>query len=75
MLGCRSVDTSIEFNCKLGNSDNKVPIDKEQYPHLVGKLIYLSHTRPNISVAMCAMSQLLQAPSKQNTEILKNDSR
>ncbi|TYK02020.1 reverse transcriptase [Cucumis melo var. makuwa] len=30
MLGCRPADTSIEFNCKLGDSDDQVPIDKKQ---------------------------------------------
>ncbi|KAA0066480.1 reverse transcriptase [Cucumis melo var. makuwa] len=29
--GCRSANTPIEFNCKLGNSDDQVPVDKEQY--------------------------------------------
>ncbi|KAL0556854.1 hypothetical protein IC582_005371 [Cucumis melo] len=29
MLGCRPTDTPIEFNCKLGNSDDQVPIDKK----------------------------------------------
>ncbi|TYK02314.1 reverse transcriptase [Cucumis melo var. makuwa] len=38
MLGCRLADTLIEFNCKLGNSDDQVPVDKEQYQHLVGSL-------------------------------------
>ncbi|KAA0049796.1 Copia protein [Cucumis melo var. makuwa] len=49
VLGCRPTNTPIEFNCKLGNSDDQVPVDKEQYQCLVGKLIYLSHTRPDIS--------------------------
>ncbi|TYK08627.1 reverse transcriptase [Cucumis melo var. makuwa] len=31
MLGCRPADTPIEFNCKLGNSNDQVPVDKEQY--------------------------------------------
>ncbi|KAA0055419.1 Retrovirus-related Pol polyprotein from transposon TNT 1-94 [Cucumis melo var. makuwa] len=35
MLGCRPVDTPIEFNCKLGNSDDQVLVDKEQYQRLV----------------------------------------
>ncbi|KAA0052170.1 Cysteine-rich RLK (receptor-like protein kinase) 8 [Cucumis melo var. makuwa] len=42
MLGCRLADTPIEFNCKLGNSDDQVPVDKEQYQRLVGKLIFFS---------------------------------
>ncbi|KAL0546054.1 hypothetical protein IC582_015959 [Cucumis melo] len=62
MLGCRPADTPIDFNCKLGNSDDQVPVDKEQYQRLVGKLIYLSHTRPDISFAVSVVSQFMQAP-------------
>ncbi|KAA0066521.1 Retrovirus-related Pol polyprotein from transposon TNT 1-94 [Cucumis melo var. makuwa] len=68
MLGCRPADTSIEFNCKLGNSDDQVPVDKEQYQRLVGKLIYLSHTRPDISFAVSVVSQFMQAPYKKHME-------
>ncbi|KAL0544417.1 hypothetical protein IC582_019532 [Cucumis melo] len=39
MLGCRPADTPIEFNCKLGNSDDQVPVDKEQYQRLVGSVV------------------------------------
>ncbi|KAA0057625.1 Cysteine-rich RLK (RECEPTOR-like protein kinase) 8 [Cucumis melo var. makuwa] len=35
MLGCRPTDTPIEFNCRLVNSDDQVPVDKEQYQRLV----------------------------------------
>ncbi|KAA0048776.1 reverse transcriptase [Cucumis melo var. makuwa] len=31
LLGCHLADTPIELNCKLGNSDDLVPVDKEQY--------------------------------------------
>ena len=31
MLGCRLADIPIEFNYKLGNLDDQVPVDKEQY--------------------------------------------
>ena len=56
MLGCRPADTPIEFNCKLGNSDDQVSVDKEQYQRLVGKLIYLSHTRPDISFVVSVVN-------------------
>ncbi|KAL0552943.1 hypothetical protein IC582_012078 [Cucumis melo] len=68
MLGCRPADTPIEFNCKLGNSDDQVPVDKEQYQRLVGKLIYLSHTRPDISFAVSVVSQFMQAPYEKHME-------
>ncbi|KAL0561215.1 hypothetical protein IC582_001637 [Cucumis melo] len=70
MLGCRHADTSIEFNCKLGNFDDQVPVDKEQYQRLVGKLIYLSHTRPDISFAVSVVSQFMQAPYEKHMEVV-----
>ena len=52
MLGYRLADTPIEFNCKQENFGDKVPVKKEKYQRLVRKLIYLSHTRPDISYAV-----------------------
>ncbi|KAL0559507.1 hypothetical protein IC582_004120 [Cucumis melo] len=68
MLGYRPADTSNEFNCKLGKSDDQVPVDKEQYRRLVGKLIYISHTRPDISFAVSVVSQFMQAPYEKHME-------
>ncbi|KAA0064018.1 putative mitochondrial protein [Cucumis melo var. makuwa] len=68
MLGCHPADTPIEFNCKLGNFDDQVLVDKEQYQHLVGKLIYLSHDRPNISFVVSVVSQFIQALYEKHME-------
>ncbi|KAL0553890.1 hypothetical protein IC582_007794 [Cucumis melo] len=71
MLGCRPADTPIEFNYKLGNSRDQVPVDKEQYQRLVGKLIYLSHTHPNNSFVVSTVSQFMQAPYEEHMEAVK----
>ncbi|CAL8115745.1 unnamed protein product [Prunus armeniaca] len=49
MLDCKPIDTPSEQNHKLGLYPDQVPTDKECYQRLVGKLIYLSHTRPDIA--------------------------
>ena len=66
MLGCRFADTPIEFNSTLGNSDDQVPSDKDQVPSdkdqyqpFMGKLIYLSHTHPNISFVASVVNQFM----------------
>ncbi|XP_038885878.1 uncharacterized mitochondrial protein AtMg00810-like [Benincasa hispida] len=64
--GCKPADTPVEYNAKLGVINNKVPVSKERYQRLVGKLIYLSHTRPDISYAVSMVSQFIQAPYEEH---------
>jgi len=52
---------------KLGNSDECAAVDEEMYQRLVGKLIYLSHTRPDIAFAVSSVSQFMHNPREQNT--------
>ncbi|KAL0556093.1 hypothetical protein IC582_004601 [Cucumis melo] len=59
-----------EFNGKLGNSDDQVSVDKEQYQRPVGKLIYLFHTRPDISFAVSVVNQFMQAPYEKHMEVV-----
>lgn len=48
MLGCKSANTTIESNYKIGLKNDCASVDKGRYQRLVGKLIYLSHNRPDI---------------------------
>ena len=60
---CKLVDTPIEVNHGLTIYPDQVPTNKERYQRLVGKLIYLTHTRPDISYAVSAVSQFMHNPS------------
>ena len=68
MTGCKPSDTPIEFNSKLGEIKEGVSVDVGRYPRLVGKLIYLSHTRPDISFAVSLVSQFMHAPYQEHLE-------
>jgi hypothetical protein len=70
MLACKPIDTPIEQNHKLGEDINDTPVDKERYQKLVGKLIYLSHTRPDIAYAVSVVSQFMHAPCEKQMEIV-----
>ena len=67
-MGCCLADTPVEFNVKLENSCNRIPLDKQKYQYLVGKLIYLSHTKIDISQVVNIVSQFMQAPYKDHME-------
>ena len=56
------VNTPIEYNCRLNSHDGKSPSDTTLYRQLVGSLIYLIVTRPDISYAVHVVSQFMAAP-------------
>ncbi|RVW48516.1 Retrovirus-related Pol polyprotein from transposon TNT 1-94 [Vitis vinifera] len=64
MLDCRPADTPIVQNHGLGEFPNQTLTNKERYQRLVGKLIYLSHTQPDIAYAVSLVSQFMHCPSK-----------
>ena len=61
LLGCRIVETPIEQNLKLEAATEEEVKEKGKYQRLVGRLIYLSHTRPDIAFAVSMVSQFMHA--------------
>ena len=70
MFACKLVDTPMEMNHKLGQAEDQTPADKGCYQWLVGKLIYLSHTRPNIAYAVSVVSQLMHSLGEEHIEAM-----
>lgn len=62
LLECKPADTPIVQNHQLGVYVDQVPTGKERYQRIVGKLIYLSHTRPDIAYAVSVVSQFMHCP-------------
>ena len=69
MLGCRPTDTPIEANHRMGDTEG-APVDLERYQRLVGKLIYLSHTWPDIGYAASVLSQFMHKPRTGHLEAM-----
>ncbi|XP_021801415.1 uncharacterized protein LOC110745602 [Prunus avium] len=61
MLDCKPVDTPTVQNHHLGEYPDQVSTNKEIYQRLVGRLIYLSHTRPNIAYAVSVVSEFMHS--------------
>ena len=57
MPGCKPSKTPIELGNKAKMLEGE-PVNKENYQRLVGKLIYLSHTRLDIAFAVSLVSHI-----------------
>lgn len=68
MLECKPCDTPIVMNHKTQLIEGADPADRSQYQRLVGRLIYLAHTRPNIAYAVGVVSQFMHNPQKQHMD-------
>ena len=58
----KTVDTPVELNAHLTPTGGKPLSNPSLYRRLVGSLVYLTFTRPDISYAVHQVSQYLSAP-------------
>ncbi|XP_028116836.1 uncharacterized protein LOC114314565 [Camellia sinensis] len=69
MLGCRLADSPIEANYHLYNGIGKL-VEKERYQRLVGRLIYLSHTWPDLAYVVGVVSQFMHDPYTTHLDVV-----
>jgi len=56
MMNCKNIDTPMNSNEKLQLLDNSGKTDPQRYRKLVGALLYLTYTRPDIMFAVSMVS-------------------
>ena len=61
-MECRPTKTPMEVNHKLTLNDDEPETNAGEYQQLVGRLIYLAHTRPVISYVFNILSQFMHSP-------------
>ena len=61
-LGCKATGVPIEQNHRIGSDEESPKVDKGLYQRLVGRLIYLAHTRLDLAYAVSVVSQFLHDP-------------
>ncbi|RVX15047.1 hypothetical protein CK203_007806 [Vitis vinifera] len=64
MSGCQPVDTLIEEDLKLCVEPNQVSTDKGRYQRILGRLMYLAHTRLDLAYALSVVSQYMHNPGE-----------
>lgn len=70
MIGCKPVEIPMDLNTKLGAQTGGPTVDQGMYQRLVGKLIYLTHTRPDISFAVSIVSQFLNNTLEEHMNVV-----
>ena len=55
-IGCKLISTPMDPNHKLGEVKEEPVVDKRMYQRLVGRLIYLAYTRPDITYSESVIS-------------------
>ena len=62
MEECKSVSTPVAPGLKLSKDMEGEDVDPTLYRQLVGSLVYLTHTRPDIAFAVSVVSRFLSSP-------------
>ena len=70
LLGARLADTPMDSTVKLDGEHGELFSDVGRYHRLVGKLIYLIVTRPDITYAISMVSQYMHAPRQLHYEAI-----
>lgn len=71
MLECKPVSTPMEINAKLCSKEGKDLEDATMYQQLVGSLIYLTLTQPDITYAVGIVNWYMQKPKKPHLEAIR----
>jgi hypothetical protein len=68
MMNCKSMSTTMVTSLrKLHDSDIGLDlVDPTMYRQLIGSLMYMIHTRPNICYAVIVMSQFMTEPRQRH---------
>ena len=62
MLRCRLASTPVDPNLKLFVESGELLSNPSMYQRLIGRLIYLTNTKPDLTFAVSVVSQFMHAP-------------
>ncbi|XP_042962552.1 uncharacterized mitochondrial protein AtMg00810-like [Carya illinoinensis] len=69
LLASKPVSFPKDSRCKLSKSDGELIEDTTTYRRLIGKLLYFTHTRPDITYSIHLLSQYLESPQVPHMQV------
>jgi hypothetical protein len=71
MIDCKSAPTPFLSGVKLEDGRETPLVDNTLYKQLVGSLLYLTHSKPDLSNAVGAVSRFMQEPHELHWKVAK----
>jgi hypothetical protein len=62
MEDCKPIPSPFQFGVKLATTCTSPEVDATLYRQLVGSLLYLTHTRPDLSFVVGIVARYMQTP-------------
>jgi len=72
MTGCKSILIPLEQNVKLSADEGDLVEDTTMYKRIMGNLIYMTITRPDLSYEVGVVSQFMQTPQKPHLDAVRH---
>ncbi|WRX07691.1 Reverse transcriptase [Theobroma cacao] len=70
LTSCKPANFPMEQQHKLSLDFGEIYVDPEHYHCLIGRLLYLTITHPNINYAMHYLSQFMDAPRQSHLDVV-----
>ena len=68
---CDAVDTPMIERSKLDEDDVGIPVEQTKYRSMIGSLMYLTASRPDLLFAVCMCARYQCKPTKKHLEAFK----
>ena len=75
MLDCKAMTTPMDTNLKLLSDGSLELVDMTRYRMIIGSLMYLTNTRPNICFVVNNLGQFLVKPKRVHLIVEKHVTR
>ena len=71
MDGVKSSKTPMSTTTKLNNDENGKPVDEKRFRGMIGSLLYLTTSRPDIIFATCLCACFQSNPRESYLNVIK----